>query len=409
MARMLRLKAYRFRLQPTPSQARQLADWSHSLRFVWNWMLAQRRDAYRASEGRVKVGYGEQAAQLPPLKQVFPWLGLLPSQALQQTLLDLDQAFANFFAGRARYPAFKKRGRGSPGLRWPQGVEMNGRCLWLAKLGWVKARFSRRVAGRIKRATVRFDGLQWYVAILTEEEVEAPSLHPGPDLGIDVGIVESLAFSDGRTCRLPVATAKEERRSRLLARRISRCRAGSVRHRRAQRRQLVFRRRIANRVNDARNKLTSTLAKNHGRVFVEDLALRSLTRSARGTVEAPGRNVAAKAALNRALLEQGHAETFRQLSYKLLWLGGQLKPVPAAFTSQRCPECGHTCPENRPSRDRFQCVACGHAGHADHVAARNLLAAGQAAAARGGSREPMKREPTRSRRFPRRPAGIPAL
>jgi putative transposase len=162
-------------------------------------------------------------------------------------------------------------------------------------------------------------------------------------------------------------------------------------------------------VNDARHKLTSILAKNHGRIFGECLALGSLTRSARGTVESPGRNVAAKAALNRAILEQGHAETFRQLGYKLDWLGGELHKVPAAFTSQRCPECHHTCVENRPSRDRFKCVACGHAGHADNVAARNILAAGQAATARGGSREPVKREPTRVRRSFRSSAGIPAL
>jgi putative transposase len=119
--------------------------------------------------------------------------------------------------------------------------------------------------------------------------------------------------------------------------------------------------------------------------------------------------VAAKAALNRGMLEQGHAETFRQLSYKLEWLGGELHRVPAAFTSQRCPECHHICAENRLSRDRFQCVACGYAGHADNVAARNVLAAGQAATARGASRESVKREPSRSRRFPRRSAGIPAL
>jgi transposase len=399
---MLRFKAYRFRLQPTPSQANELGNWSHALRFLWNWMLAQRRDAYSASEGRVKVGYHAQAAQLPFMKQAFPWMGLAPSQTLQQTLLDLETAFLNFFEGRAKYPAFKKRGSGNPGLRWPQDVEFNGRCLWLPKLGWLKARFSRRLAGTIKSATIKFDGLHWYAAVLTEEEVDSPSQHAGPDIGLDAGVVESLALSDGRRCRLPVATPEEERRNALLARRTSRCHAGSLRLSRAKRRQLVFRRRIINRVNDARHKLTTILAKNHGRIFRESLSLGSLTRSARGTVETPGRNVAAKAALNRAMLEQGHAETFRQLGYKLGWLGGELHGVPAAFTSQKCPKCGHTCAENRPSRDRFRCVACGHAGHADNVAAINILAAGQAATARGGSREPVKREPPRSRRFPRR-------
>src|SRR5450432_146518 len=133
---MLRLKAYRFRLQPSQTQACDLSDWSHGLRFLWNWMLAQRRDAYEASEGRVRVNYPEQAAQLAPMKQIYPWLGLLPSQSLQQALIDLDRAYMNFFEGRAKYPCFKRRQGALAGIRWPQGVRLNGRCVWLPKLGW---------------------------------------------------------------------------------------------------------------------------------------------------------------------------------------------------------------------------------------------------------------------------------
>jgi putative transposase len=372
-------------------------------------MLAQRRDAFNASEGRVQVTYYDQAAQLPPMKEVFPWLSLLPSQALQQTLLNLDRAFVNFFEGRTRYPDFKGRSGPQPGIRWPQGVEVNGRCVWLPKLGWVKARVSRPVEGVIKNATVRFDGLRWNVSLQVEQEVAIPVRNSTPWLGIDLGVVESVATSDGRLFRLPVASKEEERRNAMLSRRVSRCVPGSRRHARAKRRRLVFLRRIGNRVDDARHKLTTLLAKNHGCIFVEELALRSLTRTARGSVEAPGENVAAKACLNRSLLKQGHSETVRQLGYKLGWCGGELNKVDPAFTSQKCPQCGHVCPENRPARNLFSCVACGHHGHADNVAAMNILAAGQAVSARGGPRGPAKREPTCLRRSFRRLSGIPAL
>ena len=323
--------------------------------------------------------------------------------------MDLDRAYVNFFEGRGQYPRFKRKSGSAPGLRWPQGVEVNGRCVWLPKLGWVKARFSRPITGTIKSATVRFDGLDWHVSLLVEQEVATPARREGPAIGLDAGVTESLALSDGRILRLPVATDAEERRDAILARRVSRCEMGSHRHLVAKRRLLAFRRRISNRVNDARHKITTELAQNHGRIVVEELALASLTCSARGTVEAPGRNVAAKARLNRSLLEQGHAETVRQLSSKLGWLGGDLVKVPAAYTSQTCPQCGHVCPENRPTRDRFQCVACGHSGHADTVAATNILAAGLAVTARGGTWVPVKREPARKRRLLRRLAGIPAL
>src|SRR5271165_5596630 len=127
-SKAVRFKAYRCQLQPEPAQAASLQAWSHALRFLWNWMLAQRRDSYQASEGRVQVSYGDQSAQLPAMKELFPWMALLPSQAPQQTLMDLDRAFVNFFEGRAEYPTFKRRTGVPPGIRWPQGVEVNGRC-----------------------------------------------------------------------------------------------------------------------------------------------------------------------------------------------------------------------------------------------------------------------------------------
>jgi putative transposase len=324
-------------------------------------------------------------------------------------LRDLDRAFVNFFEGRASYPSHKRRSGPSPGIRWPQGVEVNGRCVWLPKLGWVKARLSRKVEGVIKNTTVRFDGLQWHVAIQVEQEAIAPAKKKAPSIGIDGGVAVSIATSDGQLIHLPVATEFEERRLGMLARRLSRTEGGSRRNARARCRLLVLRRRISNRVNDFRHKLTTGMAKNHGLVVVEDLAMRSLSRSGRGSDESPGRNVAAKARLNRSLLEQGHAETVRQLGYKLSWLGAELVKVPAAFTSQTCPQCGHVCTANRAARDRFQCVACGYVGHADIVAAKNILAAGLAVSARRGSREPLKREPARLRRLSRRQAGIPAL
>jgi putative transposase len=379
------LKAYRFALEPNPAQEAAMSAWGSSLRFLWNWMLAQRSESYKASEGRVKIGYIEQANQLPAMKRIFPWLAEVPSQALQQTLKDLDTAFGNFFAGRAAYPAFKAKANGNPGLRWPQSVEINGRAIWLPKLGWVKVRFSRKVVGTIKSATVRFDRLRWHVSILCELEHAAPASHTGTPIGLDVGVEESVALSDGRCIGLPVSDESETKQACKLARRVSRCVPDSKRHAKAKRRLLVFRRRISNRVADARQKLTTTLAKNHGLIVVEDLALRSMTRSAKGTVDAPGKNVAAKRGLNRSLLEQGHAETVRQLAYKAVWMGGEVRRINPAYTSQTCPCCGHVSADNRPSRAVFRCVKCDHSGHADVVAAHNILSAGLAASARGGA------------------------
>ena len=129
-------------------------------------------------------------------------------------------------------------------------------------------------------------------------------------------------------------------------------------------------------------------------------------------VEAPGRNVAAKSGLNRSMLEQGHAETVRQLSYKAAWLGGEVCRINPAYTSQTCPCCGHVSVGNRPSRAVFRCVKCAHSGHADVIAAQNILSAGLAASARGGASGSVEAGTTSKRsRLPRRRLlkGIPVL
>lgn len=385
-------KAYRYTLEPDRAQRVALESWAPALRFLWNWMLAQRRYTYTASEGRVRVSYADQCAQLPAMKLLFPWLAELPSQVLQQTLRDLDRAFQNFFEKRAGYPAFKSKKNGNPGLRWPQGIEANGQAVYLPKLGWVRTRVSRKPQGTLKSATVRFDGLRWKIALLYEIEHQTPAKSHGHPIGIDLGTEESLAVSDARLIHLPVVTPEETRQARRLARRVSRCVPDSRRHAKAKLRLLTFKRRIQNRVHDSRHKLTTQLAKNHGLICVEDLAVKNMTRSAKGTIDAPGKNVAAKSGLNRVLLQEGPAETRRQLEYKATWLGNEVRPVNPAYTSQTCPHCGHIAAKNRPSRAVFRCTQCGHTGHADIIAAQNILSAGLAATVRGAPQGAMKRE-----------------
>jgi len=128
---------------------------------------------------------------------------------------------------------------------------------------------------------------------------------------------------------------------------------------------------------------TEEISKNHAMVAVEDLQVGNMSRSAQGTVEAPGKNVAAKSGLNKAILDQGWFEFRRQLEYKLHWNGGILIAVPAHYTSQTCPACGHVAKENRQTQAKFECVDCGHEENADVVGAMNVLARGHSNAACG--------------------------
>ena len=136
--------------------------------------------------------------------------------------------------------------------------------------------------------------------------------------------------------------------------------------------------RISNARRDYLHKATTTISQNHAMVCIEDLQVRNMSKSASGTIEAPGKNVRAKSGLNKSILDQGGYEFRRQLDYKLAWNGGQLIAVPPHNTSRTCPCCGHIAKENRLSRSRFECVECDFKGDADVVGAINVLRAGHA-------------------------------
>jgi len=130
----------------------------------------------------------------------------------------------------------------------------------------------------------------------------------------------------------------------------------------------------ANTRRDTLHKLSTAISQNHAMVAVEDLRVRNMSASAKGTLAAPSKRVKQKAGLNKAILDQGWFEFRRQLNYKQDWRGGLLIAVPARHTSQTCPGCGHIEAANRPTRALFRCQACGHTAHADVVGARNVLA-----------------------------------
>ncbi len=211
-----------------------------------------------------------------------------------------------------------------------------------------------------------------------------------------MGIARFATFSDGSFIAPLDSFKRHEARLRRYQRAMSRKVEFSSNWRKAKARVERVHARIARVRADFLHKATTRIAHAHALVCVEDLAVRNMSRSAAGTVDAPGRNVRAKSGLNKAILDQGWFEFRRQLDYKLAGSGGHLIAVPPANTSRTCPACGHVAAENRPTQARFLCVACGHAAHADVVGAINILARGHRAAACGEpvqSGRSMKQEP----------------
>jgi len=407
----------RYRAYPTPEQARRLTGWGHSCRAVWNLALEQRQYLYRHRGYTLRAV--EQGVQLTHARAELPWLADLPAQSAQQVLRQLDRAYDNWWNPQhpAGPPTFKKR-RSRLVVPFP-GQAVAVRKLnrkWaqvrLPKVGWVRFRLSRPLGGTVRNATVRRDGLGWHISfgIAAATEPAVPNGLPG--CGVDFGVACSAYVSDEPSPRLlpPTLTEGEQRRLLGLERRKARRVRWAKRHNRGRysrrlRRTIAqiarLKARQARRRRDFTHKLTTDLAKSHGWVGIEDLRVKAMTRSAKGTIEQPGSNVRQKAGLNRGILDNAPYERRRQLAYKAPRFGSELRLVPAPGTSQTCSACGHRDPESRPGCGRvFACTACGHQAHADHNAAVVIEARARRA---GGTvtnstrSHPRVARPTRSR------------
>ncbi len=371
---MKRLQAFKFELQPNGDQMRAMRRFAGSCRFVYNKALALQKERYEQDEK--KLSYVGLCKLLPEWKAHSETLLLAqtPSQALQQALKNLDQAYSNFFAKRADFPRFKKKGQ-SDSFRYPQGFKLDqgNNRVFLPKLGWLRYRNSRHVLGLVKNATVSHRAGKWFVSLQTERDVAQP-LPQGGAVGIDMGIARFATLSDG-SFYAPLNSFKQhEARLRKAQQALSRKTKFSSNWKKAKARAQHIHAGIGDARHDYLHKTSAAISKNHAMVCIEDLKVRNMSGSAAGTSENPGRNVRAKSGLNKAILDQGWFEFGRQLDYKLSWNGGLLIAVPAAYTSQTCPECASVSRSHRKSQAEFACGDCCYQGHADVVGAINVLA-----------------------------------
>ena len=358
-----------------------------SCRYVYNRALALQKE--RFAQGERRLGYSELCRQLTAWRNggETPWLKDSPVHPLQQALMDLGRAYSNFFAKRAALPRFKKKGRRET-FRYPDRrklkLDQDNSRIFLPTLGWMRYRNSRPVLGDVRNATVRHSCGKWFISIQTAREVPEPVTQASGSIGIDMGIARFATFSDGR-CFKPLNSFKRhEAQLRRLQRSMSRKVKLSNNWRKAKAKVQRLHEHIGNVRRDYLHKATTTISQNHAIVYLEDLQVRSMSKSAAGNIEHPGKNVAAKRGLNKSILDQGWGEFRRQLEYKLAWAGGTLIAVSPHHTSQTCPRCRHISPGNRRSQARFRCTVCAYTDHADVVGAMNIKERGQRLLACGG-------------------------
>ena len=401
---MKQLKAFKFQLKTNEAQALRLRQFSGCCRFVWNKALSLQKE--RLDNNQACLSYPKMAAQLIQWKRAPAtlWLSEVHSQPLQQALRNLDCAIRDAFnkSNPRRFPRFKKKGH-SNGFRYPQGFkidEQNSR-VYLPKIGWMNYRNSRPLIGTAKNITVSEQCGRWFVSIQSEQEIDPPRHECGSIIGLDMGVAQFATLSDGTIFQPVNSCRKHEKKLKRLQRQLSR----KVRFSNNWRKQKVGIQRLhsntANLRRDYLHKTSTMVSKSHAAIVIEDLQVSALSATAKGTVGKPGKNVKAKAELNKSILDQGWFEFRRQLEYKQQWRGGLVVAIHPRNTSRKCSVCGHIAAANRTTQSRFECVECGYTENADINAAKNILAAGHAVIACGEALRPraivaasMKHEPT---------------
>ena len=394
----------RFRMYPSPVQAERMLTHCAHARYVWN--LAVEQHSHWRRWRRSAPGFAEQCRQLTEARRENEWLGSGNADVQQQALKDFARAknarFTSGFGeptwrrkhvhegfrviGTDRVPEYHEDG--SPKRNAKSGRQVMGRSVVVHKLNrrWAQVRvpgcggvrFRLSVKGRgaklpkAKSFRVTFRNGQWHIAFaLAPEPLRAPGTNTV--IGIDRGDTDTAALFDGRKLNCPQLTAKEHARIRKHQRRAARAPKGSATKAAEHTKTARLKAREANRRKDWCEKTSTMLARSYSLVRFEKLNIKNMTRSAKGSVEQPGQNVAQKAGLNRVILAQGWGMLRQRTGHKA---PGRVEDVPAPYTSLRCSTCGWIDKNSRKSQAEFVCSSCGFTCNADTNASINV-AAGQ--------------------------------
>jgi putative transposase len=394
---MQQKRAYRYRCYPTPEQAAVLARTFGSARFVYNWALRLRTDAY--SQRHERINYAATSAALTALKREpeTAWLNDVSSVPTQQALRHLDRAFRNFFEGRAKYPGFhKKHGvqaaeYTTSAFRWVAQAH----ALTLAKMDAPLAiRWSRPLPQGAQPSTVtviRDTARRYFVSLLVEEEI-APLPPLATQVGLDLGLHDLVVLDTGEKVGNPKFFTQDEQRLAKAQRRLAKKQLGSKNRERARQEVARLHARIADRRRDFLHKLSTRIMRENQTICVESLRVKAM-------VKLP--------TLAKAIHDVGWGELVRQLTYKAQWYGRALIAIDTWYpSSKRCSACGHVLGSLSLATREWTCPACGVTHDRDINAAKNIKAAGLAVSACGEAIRPGRvRPPTASLSE----AGIPRL
>jgi len=374
---MKQKKAYKYRFYPSDEQKHILAQTFGCCRYVYNWALRERTDAYYQRGERLY--YEGTAQRLVTLKKQEGtiWLNEVSSVPLQQSLRHLDKAFRNFFEGRAEYPTFKKKRHQQSATYASNAFTWDGHTLTLAKMDApLSIVWHRPLPDSCKPSSVtvtRDEANRYFVSILIEEDIKPLEVTPKM-VGLDLGLKSMVITSDGHTYGNPQFFAKDEKKLAKAQRRHAKKKKGSKNRAKARLKVARLQKKIADRRRNYQHHLSTHTIRENQVVCVESLSVKNMVKNH---------------GLAKAISDVGWAEFVRQLEYKAAWYGRTLVKIDKWYpSSKRCFDCGHLLDSLTLDVRSWTCPECGVVHDRDINAAKNILAAGLAVAACGEAVRP---------------------
>lgn len=360
---MLIRKAFQFKLKPTPEQEETFVRYAGACRWVWNHMLGEWNAQYAETHTRPTLNHQMHRLTLLKYEEGNEWLQEINAQVLQQPVRFLHQAWGRFFEGTKKPPRFKSKRRDPLRFTIPQHVRVEGKQVYLPKIGWVRFWKSRELEGTLKGATVRKKASGWYIALHLEVEVADPVLPPLDEariIGLDLGLREFAVLSTGERIPAPRLLRKSEKKLAKAQHKLDRMQRGSQRYQKQKRKVGLLYEKVANQRREFHHQLSHRLTTENQGVIVENLSVKGLARTR----------------MAKSVLDAGWGQFVRQLEYKSQWRGVYFCKVERFYPSTKLHRACGTLNQVALHEREFVCQGCGALVDRDLNAAENILARG---------------------------------
>jgi putative transposase len=370
-------KAFKYRFYPTLEQETLLRRTMGCTRLVYNRALAARTEAWYGEKKR--IGYVESSAMLTQWKKQddLDFLNEVSCVPLQQGLRHLQTAFSNFFAGRAKYPTFKKKRNGGSAeftksaFKWSGGQGYLAKCVEPLAIRWSRELPKGTIPSTI---TLKLSPAgRWTVSLLVDVKIETLLESPN-QIGIDLGVTSLIALSNGEKIANPKGFKAKRAKLKRVQKALSRKQKGSSNRHKARLKVAKVHQEISDARKDFLHKLTTRLVRENQTIAVEDLIVKNMVKNRK---------------LALSISDASWGELVRQLEYKCDWYGRNFVKIDRWFpSSKRCGSCGHIVEKLSLNIREWDCPNCGVHHDRDLNAAHNILAAGLAVKVCGANVRP---------------------